>query len=133
MRDATEDDLPRMVEMGRAFHAASSWAGVIDFNEADFVATVRSLLTSGIVLVSDTGMAGALIYPQWFNRREGVCQELFLWGDGNLLDGLVDRARARGATAFVMGDQKTLRPEAMARWLRRKGYRETESYYVKEL
>ena len=135
MRDATEKDVPQMVTWGREFVHLTPWAAACPFRARDFAATLRGLIDNGICVVSDRGMAAAVVAPCLFNHGHLVAQDLFVYGDGRLLDLVEDRAREKGASAFLMAVQtyEVMRPRAMKRWLRRRGYVPLERYYMKGL
>jgi len=135
IRDATVEDIPQMVTWGRQFADMTPWAGPCPFDAGDFANTLRGLIENGICLVSDKGMAAAVLAPCLFNHDAVVAQDLFVWRDGRLLAALEARARERGAVAFMMAAQMYagMRPRAMRRWLRMHGYAQLETYWMKEL
>lgn len=135
IRAARDTDIPQMVEWGREFVHLTPWAVTCPFDADDFAHSLRKLMATGICLVSDKGMAAAAVAPCLFNRDHLIAQDLFVWRDGRLLTALEDRARARGVRVFLMAMQsyEAMRPRAMKRWLRRRGYRPLESYYAKDL
>jgi hypothetical protein len=119
--------------MGEKFHRAS---GVeIPFDGPSLIETFEKLMNhdDGILVVSKTGMAGALVYPAYFNRHTLVAQEIFWWGDGDLLQALESRARTRGAETLSMISLDGLREDAVGRFYRMNGYRPLEHTYIKRL
>lgn len=128
---ATEADLPRIVEWGRQFHAISPYAG-LPYAPERVAETVRGLMESGVVLISETGMAAAVMAPLWF--ADGLAaQEVFWWGDASLRQGLEDWARANGCTTFSMICLENEKAPVMARLYRMQGYRPCEHHFVKVL
>lgn len=136
VRAATPADLPRLVDMGARFHAASPLSA-IPFQPADFEAACYSLMRTGILLVSERGMIGGPVFPAFFNSRHRMAQELFWWaedGQGDALRAAFEiRAAECGARLAAMSALEGLRIEAVGRRLRRRGYEPVERLYVKEL
>ena len=71
IRKATHDDLDRIADMGRDFHAFSPWREIpFDRNSTkDFCAR---LIDGGVILISDQGMIGGLVNPLYFNPDYSV-------------------------------------------------------------
>lgn len=142
IRDATHADIPALVGMGERFFLESGYSKEATFDPATFESTLRSLIDgdSGILIITEGGMAGALVYPMYFNASILTGQELFYWispehrgGGVALLDALESRAKALGAKTFSMICLDTLRPEAVGRLYERRGYRKSEHSYIKRL
>lgn len=137
IRDATIEDIPRLVVWGRQFFEETEWHQFSEFHEVDFAALLRRAIEdeSAIVVMSDKGFAVATVGPSIFDASLKGAQDLVVWGDGTLLTALEDRAREKGAKVFMMAAQArdNLRPAVMARWLRRQGYVPLESYYMRIL
>lgn len=138
--------MPRLVEMGRAFFAASALARVAEFDDASFIETVEGFSAADALYVAAleaetvVGMIGALVYPAWFNKRHLTGQELFWWvdpawrGRGHgmaLYRRLMARIEAQRLASFTMGSTETLKPAALARFYRREGYVPTERLFAK--
>ncbi len=147
IRDATEDDIPEILAMGRKFFDLAGWSEVAEWDDASVTATLNHLMGSddGILLVIDdgagriTGMAGALLYPFYLNIKHRTGQELFWWVEPEargrealeLFDALENRARGQGAMSFAMITVEGLRSAALGRYYRRRGYRAAETTYIK--
>lgn len=131
MRDATHDDLPRMVEWGHEFFKVSGLVG--PFDPTIFARTLKMLIEheDGILLVSEKGMAAAMVYPSFYSDHL-TGQEMFWWGDYRLMKGLEDRARELGAKSFTVASLERLKPGSVERVYLRKGYRPIEHMYVRE-
>jgi hypothetical protein len=134
--EATEADIPALIEVGKAFHAASN--NHIPLCLDTLETTLRNLIASpdGVVLMTDKGSAtGALLHPAWFNAAHRTGMELFWWapaGDGlALFEVLEEWARANDAGSFGMVALEALRPDAVGALYRRRGYRPVEHSYVK--
>ncbi len=137
IRDATHADVPDLLAMAKEFAAAAY--PEIELVAADFMTTCNELVSreTGVLLVSDRGMLGALIYPMYFNAGHLHAQELFWWDRGGegaqLRTTLEDRARDAGAATLAMLCVDTLRPEAVAAVYGRAGYRPGERSFIKVL
>lgn len=115
IRRATDADVPRLVEMGRAFLAGTRYAGAIRENPAQMAETAAGLIASeaGELLVAErggqvVGMIGLLLYTHPLSG-DRVASELFWWvdpdhrGQGIALLRAGERwARACGAVALQM-------------------------------
>jgi hypothetical protein len=131
VRRAVESDIPQLIQWGSEFHAASPYAD-IPYAPERVEATLRQVMQTGIVLVSETGMAAAMLGPLWFS--EGVAaQELFWWGDAGLRDGLEEWARENGASLFAMVCLENEKAPVLCRFYRMQGYRPVEHHFLKVL
>ena len=142
IRDATEADIPRLVEMGRHFFAATAWKETAAYDGPSFAATLGMLIASddGIVLIADFGMTAAICFPLFFNQGQRAAQEIVWWvepdhrGKGQqLLRAMECEAEAKGAMFMIMVNEESLRPDAVARVYRRHGYAPSEQQFVKRL
>jgi GNAT superfamily N-acetyltransferase len=148
IREAGLIDMPALLRMGRAFFDQAGIGSLTEWDEDSFEATAQMLITSepGVMLVAEAdgqgvGMAGALVFPAYFNVRVLIGQELFWYvapehrfGVGAaLISRLEEEARGRGASLFIAGAVAGLRDAAIARLYARRGYRPTESSFIKAL
>jgi GNAT superfamily N-acetyltransferase len=146
IRPAAEHDIPLLLEMGRRFFGEAGWGDVTEYDPASMERTIRHLIDSeaGILLVAEAdgevaGMAGALLYPHYFNTDSLTGQEIFWWVEpahrtgfgGALLDAMESAAAAAGAVSFTMVSVASLRSDALDRVYRRRGYRPAERTYIK--
>lgn len=132
---ATEADIPRMVEMGRQFHAHSPYADVAF--DADATADLlRRVIADGGAFVSDAGMIGGITSPLYFAPSHTVAVELFWWSNGGgraLREEFEAWARERGAYAVQMSALANGDAEAVDRNYTRAGYAKAETAYLKVL
>lgn len=80
---ATHEDLPRIVEMMRAFQRAENLPYAFDQQSAE--ATISGLIDAdhGAVFATDKGFICGLIFPAPTNGEWLIAAELFWWaGDG---------------------------------------------------
>lgn len=143
IRDATEADVKRIVEMGRAFFEISGQDDIATFDDEAAADTVRACMEEGVVLVLQkdgvlVGMAGALIYRIYLSRDDITAQELFWWvepehrGVGTeLLKMLERRAKENGAASIAMIELESMK--GVGRLYERAGYRAHDHTYVKRL
>lgn len=149
IRDAAAPDIPRLVEMGGRFFAASSLATYSTYNPVAVEAALALFIDNPdftvIVLEADrhvAGMACAGIIPLWYNPAEVIGQEMFFWIEpehrvpgaaGDLLFALERWIEDQGAVALNMGAVECQRPEALTRWYARQGYAAAERTFNKRL
>ncbi len=152
IRAAVPDDLPALLEMGRAFFDEAGHAAEHPFCEHSFGKTLRLLGEAGLLLVVDQegdviGMAAADVAPAFWNHAIKMGREAFFYvrpkhrtGLGKLLiKALEDVSLAHGATVFDLvaergsprPDSKITRGEALGRLYQAHGYALAESTYRK--
>lgn len=139
IRQATEADLPALLEMGRKFHAASPWR-VIPFSDERFAQSVRAQLAgAGTYLVNEalTGMIGMVSGPVYFAENVTVAQETAWWCEDprdalKLLQAAEEWARGVGASHVCMVRLEGV-TERLGPFYERRGYAPTEHYYLKGL
>ena len=132
MRPATSADIPRLVDMGRKFHAASGVA--CPFDEGPVSAVLINLISSptGCLIVSEGGAIGGMLAPAYCARSWSMAIEMFWWAERDglrLLRAFEDWAREQGADEVRMTTLSAL-PRADA-LLRHKGYAPVEISYTK--
>jgi hypothetical protein len=137
IRPATLGDIPALLEMGRKFADDAGVTARVGWDAQSVVEMLEGLIEGedGIVLVSDKGMIGGLVYPHPFNRDVLVFAELF-WRaeDGNGLALLAEAERLaaeRGATKSVMIAMDDM--DRTRRLYARLGYAPCESQFMKEI
>jgi GNAT superfamily N-acetyltransferase len=114
IREASIDDVPRIVEMGLRFIRETVYAGRIAENPARMAALAEQLIAGSSMFVAEregvvVGMTGALFFEHPLSG-EPFASELFWWVEPEargslgvrLLRRLVEWARARGAVALTM-------------------------------
>lgn len=120
VRDATLDDLPRLVEMGERFFQFSEFARTVSYDPDSVTHLLERLMVAadGMVLVAerDSQVVGALVAtlaPLWFNSEVLVATELAWWVEPGERKGstglrmywhMQDWAIERGATLVAMSD-----------------------------
>ena len=143
IRDATEADLPRLIEMGSAFLHATAWGGRVADDADHFRALALSLMATGSMVVAVEqdaviGMLGAMVFTHPVTNQP-IGAEVILWvepdarrtGAGEALFHAAETwAHAQGATAMQFS---AYRDPVLERWYRRLGYHAQEVVFQKEL
>lgn len=133
IREATADDLPKIVTLGRRFHEAAKLPGA--FMPAVFWGFCEYLLSeeNGIIFVSPKGMIGGLKSPVMWNCTYHIARESFWWAEDGLGQELLDAYEewADDADQIRMSLMSSLRPDAVARILSGRGYVAEEIDMVK--
>lgn len=133
IREATHADLPRIVELGAAFHAMSPY-GVIPFAPEAFEGFAGRLIDGGVILLSEDGMIGGLLSPLYFNPAVVMGAELF-WYAGKtgkaLREAFEQWARDRGAQGVQFSGLADERQAAIRRVFERAGYTAGEQAFFK--
>jgi GNAT superfamily N-acetyltransferase len=132
MREATLDDMPRLIAMGRLFHAGSGMP--FGYNEEALSHVLAGLIASptGAVIISDHGVIGGTLAPAYCDPEWQMAVELFWWAERDgmpLLRAFEQWAADMGANEVRMTSLASL-PRADA-LLRRKGYAPSEISYSK--
>lgn len=145
IRPATVEDCRVIAELGEAFFTEAGWGDVAEYSVDDCRRSLEFMVgnDNGILLVADrgeiVGMAGGLISPLYFNLSHKTGQELFWWikpGERNgigadLLEAMEYQAMAKGCSSWAMLSLARVNPEAMDRLYARRGYRRSETTYIK--
>jgi RimJ/RimL family protein N-acetyltransferase len=146
VRQATEMDIPQIVDMAGAFFFEMR-AVELSFDEESAADTAMKLITSddGSLIVAEmdgklVGMAGAIAFSHYMSASNKVAQEMFWWVDKEHRGGIVamrllrameDWAKERGCSSLTM---ICLPIDSPAEEIyKRTGYRPLERSYIKEL
>lgn len=139
IRDATEADLPAMLDMGRRFIEAA-WSRIdVGYCEESCTDLLNGLMANGILLVPEdlTGMIGVVIHPWHFNRAVMTSTELFWWSEGGwgaaLRKEVERRLREMEIPTVNMACEHHMRSAALERLYRMNGYQPSEHIYIKDL
>lgn len=149
VRPARPEDLPALLRMLRAFHAASPCIDYIPFCHVSMVETAIRLSTDpkSCFLVGEVesevhAMIAGVSSPHYVNAAHFTAHELFWWVDPEarstrvgvrLLEAFEDWAKSIGSSTLFMASTVTLTPEKLARFYRRKGYDAVDVNYAKNL
>lgn len=128
--------------MGERFAEAANLRASIGYDAATMEALFRNLIAAdtAILLITEGGAAGGILYPAVFNAAHLTGQELFWWVDPEhrgtgvrLLAALEDAARAMGAKSWTVSTMESLNHDGAAALYRRRGYVPTDRNYIKAL
>lgn len=148
IRAAVPSDAARIAELGERFFNEAGWPQVATWHEDSVRDFLGVLSAHGVLLVAEVGgvvvgMAGACIFPAYFNRDLKMAQELFWYVEeahrkgkaigAELLRAMEDAAKAKGAVVVIMSSVAKLRSEALDRLYGRDGYRPSEITYIKRV
>ena len=132
IRQATHDDTPAIIAMGRKFHAQSGQP--MAFDDAAAGALVSGLIDSdrGAIFISDGGMIGGALSPAYCDPAWIMAVELFWWAERDglaLLKAFEEWAADMGAKEVRMTTLAAL-PRA-ASIMKRRGYAASEISHSK--
>ena len=149
VRQATEQDLDKYIELLGHFHAASPMTGVADFDAVKTRAFLSASLENSniLLLVGEldgeiVGVTSCLLYPLYFNPDYQVAQELWWWltpaargsGVGQAMFKAIEAwAKEKDARALFMIALEDERAAAMEKVYFRAGFRPLERTFIKEL
>ncbi len=128
IRLATEDDIARLLAMGRKFHAASPYAAHT-FDDDAMAEVLRRMMAAdnSVVLCHEHGVIGGVLTPLYFSPATIMASELFWWAERDgmaLLEHFEAWADVMGAAGVTMS---TLDGSArLDRIMVRRGYRGAE-------
>ncbi len=147
VRLAEPADLASCLDMTARFHAASPISDIAPFDRDGMAVTLKEMLSNpraGVWLAlrnaAPVGIAGALLYPLYFNPAYEVVQELFWWlnpearGSGageKLFRSVQDWASDMSAVAVFMVALDDDRVNKMDKFYRRAGFSPMERTYMR--
>lgn len=135
VRQATLQDIPALVEIGRLFHAASPWKHV-EYDVDSIAALLAVIVPLGGVWRSDDGLCGGALNPLYFNPSVQVAVELFWWAPSHgkeLREAFEIWAKEAGASFVQCSALVNDRLGAVSRLYARAGYEPAEVAFVKAL
>ncbi len=146
IRASKPDDLPALVELGRAFNLEADYAESVPFCPLSFGHTLACFGTAGLLVVVEedgavVGMAAADVAPSIANHAVRIGREAFWYiapahrkGIGKqLLAALECAAKNHGAMFFDVVAEDGKRSDALARIYRAASYNPTERTFRKKL
>ena len=138
IREATEADIPRLLDMGARFAERAGLVDHVGYNPDDMADTFRLMIESehAVIFIGESGAIGGHASPHPFNRAHWVAQEIFWWSEGReglrLLQAYEDWAAER-CQSVGMITLEAVEPDRTARLFERKGYRPLERTFLKVL
>jgi len=143
IRSATEEDFPAVMEMCRKFFDSTGYSDIAQFDPDSMAVTLLALMRDGVLLVVEknklVGMAGAIIYPFYFNLGHKTSQEMFWWVDPEhrgigreLFAELKNEVKKKGASSLSMIAVQTS-PHWVGDFYMSHGLRPSERSYIGRL
>lgn len=141
MRAATLSDAPAILKMAIAFHSA--WGQSKSLQEARVAVFVREAITNPAMLCVVTGepVCGFMVARAGDNYLTGerVAEEICLWVDpsnrggrgADFIAALESWADEKKCEIIKLTAQSSMRPEAVSRLYKSKGYSPIETAFVK--
>jgi len=136
VRVATESDIPKLVEMGRAFHAYSAdvEAGFDAEGAASFLTVLIASPDAYVAVDGSRAFVGMMVSYPHLDKAWRTANEIYWWAEtpgGDLLSAFEEWGRAKGARKFIMSHRHDNRHAALARLMKMSGYIPHEYYYIK--
>lgn len=147
IRLATEEDIPRIIEMSQKFYATTSYPAFAPYSVNSATQLSRQLISSGILLVADSseqgvvGMIGMQVSPFLFNHNKTQATEVIWWVDEEfrgsptgamLMMAMEKEARLLDVDYIIMLSLASSPPQAAAMYTKM-GYVNTEYAWSKPL
>jgi hypothetical protein len=133
IRRATQDDMPRILELGAEFLSFGPYAWVpLDRNA--FAASAAKMIEVGAIFLADDGMIGGVLYPFYFNPAVVMAAELFWYSPKHgreLREAFEGWAQERGCVAVTCSGLVNDRETTIRKLFGRAGYQATEVAFVK--
>lgn len=144
IRQATHDDLARIVEMADKFYQTTKYKDVAEFNAPTCAAAATVMIDQGVMLVAEVdeslvGMIGLAIVPFMFNCSVVGAHEVVWWVNPeyqgrtvgmDLLKAAVDACKDRGAK-FIQMALLPDSPPVAAKLYEKLGFIHSETSYTK--
>jgi GNAT superfamily N-acetyltransferase len=116
IREATHDDIPRIVEMSAKFYSQTRYVDIAPMAKESAAGLAIVMMDQGVMLLAEAGgavvgMVGLFIEPFTFNIEKTMATELVWWVDpehqrsgigAELLASIEPACRARGANIIRM-------------------------------
>ena len=145
IRFATVKDIPVIMELSCDFYH-EGLSKYLTLDKDSLLRTVWSLMTKGVFLVAEedkevVGVIAGVIDSSNFNVREIIAQEIIWYVKDakrkgtpgiRLFDAFSETCEKLGASRIVMAHMQ-LNAKTMSKLYKRKGYKEMETRYIKEV
>lgn len=146
IRTAIPEDMPRLLEMGRAFNLEAGYAEDVPFDDASFARILTVLGNAALLSVADKGrgaigMGAVDVAGSICNQQVKIAREVFWYVEPDhrnglgrgMLDALECMARKGGAHLFDVVAEEGKRNPALARVYRASGFSPAEHTFRKRL
>lgn len=134
MRQATEADIPKLLEWGQRFADKAGLVDHVGYNPAHMESTFRVMIEGHVIFMGENGAIGAMQGPHPFNYEHICAQEVFWWSEGReglrLFSALEEWARCN-CGSLRMITLEAVEPDRTAKIYERRGYVALERGYIK--
>lgn len=145
VRVGTPEDFHQILPMAEKFYNSTSFSRVLPFDVPSILEFYIQMLNQGFVVVAEVegklvGMLGALVHPFHLNINHLVATEGMWWVEpehrglrvaGDMMDMMERMAKTAGCSLVVMAKLDTS-PEGLGTYYESRGYKPTETSYIKE-
>lgn len=135
-RDATYEDLPRVLEMAKAFYAASPYKNA-GMDEHETTEVLRACIDFGCLYMTDSGFIAGLPVPLFVNSKVNIATEIAWWapegGGKALLDAFESWAETSDCLIKKMTNLMSPHTDKVHGILTGRGYIPIELAYVGEI
>jgi ribosomal protein S18 acetylase RimI-like enzyme len=143
IRRALVSDLPQMLAMGQRFFDASGYSDITSFDPESLEATLKNAPDSVFLVVEKdgvlVGMAGAIVYPFYFNLKHRTAQEMFWWVNpehrgvgGQLFYALMSEVKKMGAESISMIALESS-GDKVIKFYEKRGFRPSERSFIRRI
>lgn len=136
IREATVDDIPRLLAMGKTFAAKARLEDHVGYDPASMAATFEAMIERDefALFIGDHGAIGGMVAPHPFNYGLNMADELFWWSEGReglrLLAAFEDWAKDHDAVVRMTA-LESVDPDRVGKLYGRLGYTPLERAFVK--
>lgn len=137
IRQATSDDLPRLMDVAAQFWALTPWSDMgIERDDIAICSTLENAIENGSCFVGDKGVIFGFMGPVWAAPQNKIAVELAWWGAGEgmeLLEAFETWAKDNGAIGVQMSTLGSVHDARTEEKLIKAGYRVSERGLFKGL
>lgn len=135
IRQATVDDIPRLLAMGEKFADRAKLIDHVGYEPESMKQTFNDMIEGGHpIFVGEQGAIGATSAWHPFNRSHAIAQEVFWWSEGReglrLLAALEEWC-IPNVKSLRMITLEALNPERIGQLYIKRGYTSLEHSYIK--
>jgi GNAT superfamily N-acetyltransferase len=136
IRQATSDDLPRLMAVASEFWALSPWSSMVDMSEIAVCDLLEKAIEGGSCFVGERGVIFGFMGPVWAAPEHKIAVELAWWGAGEglaLLEAFEQWAKDNGAIGVQMSTLGAEHDDKTEAKLRKAGYKVSERGFFKRV
>ena len=137
IRQATSDDLPRLMDVAVQFWALTPWASMgLERDDIAICSTLENAIENGSCFVGEKGVIFGFMGPVWAAPQHKIAVELAWWGAGEgmeLLEAFETWAKDNGAIGVQMSTLGSGNDTRTEEKLIKAGYRISERGLFKGL